>query len=169
MSQKHIKPHTSSVLSSLGQAPVPTELRDIAGDLILEKDRGGQNYEAALACLLARFRNSDYCNPDFLTGKAGKPPEAALVESVRLTINYFGEVFPPSPENRPLGVPELALIMGAVIGTVAASAYERKKADLETIEAQFEIAWISMREWLPRGIMMLRRARKEGLIGEDDE
>jgi hypothetical protein len=56
-----------------------------------------------------------------------------------------------------------------MIGTVAASAYDRGKADLETIEAQLEVAWISVREWLPRGVMMLRDARKRGLIGESDE
>ena len=162
MSKMHIKGPPARPLGSVARAPVPEELREIQGDLILEKARGGQNYELALNCLLSRFRHSTYC-------KGNKAPEAVLYENVSLLIQYFQEVYPPSPENRPLGVPELALIMGGVIGTVAASAYERGKADLETIEAQLEVAWISIREWLPRGVMMIRDARRRGLIGEDDE
>lgn len=151
-----------AILGNVSTMPVPDELRNIEGDLVLEEERGATNYAAALSELIKRFEGSAYC-------KSGRPAQGALVESVRLTIKYFGDVFPPSADNRPLSVPELSLIFGAVIGYVSAGAYRRKKATLEDIEAQLEVAWLSMREWLPRGVYMLDKAQKAGVIRENDE
>jgi hypothetical protein len=148
-------------------ARLPKEVRDIPDELLLEHSSGHENYERALGCLIARFAGSSYCKPDLITGKAAKRPDQLVFESVHLLITkYFGneKLFPLSPEGRPLGVPEIALIMGALIGTAAAQAYEDKQVTLDEVEAQIELAWIAMRDWLPRGILTIREARERGDI-----
>jgi len=147
---------------------LPKELRDVPDEILLEQSSGRENYERALGCLMTRFSGSAYCKADLVTGKAAKRPDELVFDSVHLLITkYFGndKLFPASPEGRPLGVPEIALLMGAVIGTAAAGAYETKQVTLDEIEAQIEIAWISLREWLPRGVLTIREveaARRRG-------
>jgi hypothetical protein len=139
----------------------------VPNDLLLEQERGRDNYEKALHCLLNRFASSSYCRPNLLKGEAGRSPEELVLQNVHLLIEYFSKVFPRTADDRPLGVPEIALLMGAVIGTAAASAYEDKKASLDVIEAQIELSWIAMREWLPRGVLVIKDARARGLVPKE--
>lgn len=147
-------------------AQLRPELRDDPDDLLLEFESGHESYLAALQCLLNRFARSGYCAPD-LSGKPRKAPDRCVTEAVHsLIVRFFGndKVFPLSPEGRPLGAPEIALIMGAVLATAAAQAYEDGLVTLEQIDDQFEIAWIALHDWLPRGVLYIRDARAKGVI-----
>jgi hypothetical protein len=164
MSLKTIKPRPVGLPQNL--PPVPEELRGVPDDLLLEQERGRDNYEKALGCLIGRFANSSYCRPNLLTGKPGQNPEDLVLHNVHLLVQYFDKVFPRTQDDRPISVPELAVMMGAVIGTAAASAYADKNADLETIEAQVEVAWIALREWLPRMVCVINLSRARGVVPE---
>lgn len=148
-------------------ATMRPELREDPDDLLLELDRGHENYVRALHCLMVRFQNSRFCKPDLMTGKPRRAPDQMIADSVHsLIARFFGndKIFPMSPEGRPLGVPEIAVLMGAVIATAAAQAYEDNLATLEEIDAQIETAWVALHDWLPRGVLVIREARRKGVI-----
>lgn len=153
MSSKKIKPPASPKSPLSG---VPRELLEIDDELKLKHKRGDENYSMALRCLLDRFASSAYAR------KSGKPAEQLALESVHSLINVLNEVFPKNASNRPLGVPEVALLFGAVLGTAAAPAYVHGEVKLDEIEAQVEIMWVAMREWLTRGYLAVKHIEAGG-------
>jgi hypothetical protein len=143
---------------------LPEELREQPEELAVDFDKGLEGFDLAFQVMMSRFAGSSYCRPDLVTGKAAKNPEKCVSDSVHSLIANFlanEKIFPPSPEGRPLGVPEIALVLGAAIGASAAAAYEDKHVTLEQIEEQLGIAWVAMREWLPRGVLFMRRVRED--------
>lgn len=153
MSQKRIKAPVAKGPEIPG---VPRELLEVDDFLKLSRKVGDENYTASLRCLLDRFSTSEYART------AGKPPEQLTLQSVHSLINFLNEVFPRNTSGRPLGVPEVALLFGAVIGTTAAPAYVHGEVTLKEIEAQVEIFWIAVREWLTRGFLAVKHIESTG-------
>lgn len=151
MSQKKIKQEP------MANAPpgVPKELSEIPATFALARTRGDENYSLGLRLLLDRFATSAYT-------RAGKTPEQLVLESVHSLINVLTEVFPPNKDGRPLTGPEVATLFGAVIGTVAAEGYVHGRLSLAEVEAQVEVFWIAMREWLARGYAGIKYMETSG-------
>jgi hypothetical protein len=150
MSQKTIKPKPAQPQGPLTVGGIPKELLEVPNVLKLSKQRGNDNYTLALQCLVRRFAESDYCK------KSGKAPHQLLLESVHSLIHVLNEVFPRDKNNRPLGVPEVAFLFGAVVGHAAAPATVHGEAKMDDIDAQVEVFWISLREWLVKGYMAIK-------------
>lgn len=153
MSQKKIKP-----TAPLAPGGVPKELMDVPNTLRLQKDRGGENYTLALQCLVQRFADSDYCR------KSGKSPHQLLLESIHSLINILNDVFPRNAQDRPLGIPEVAFLFGAVLGTAASPALVHNEVTLEEIEMQTELVWIALREWLAKGYFAVKHIEASGAM-----
>jgi hypothetical protein len=139
-------------------ATTPLELREVDDVLQLTQRRGRENFEASLQCLAKRFADSAYCR------RSGKSPEQLIFESVHTIINFLNDVYPLSSTGRPIGVPEVALLFGAVLGSAAAPAYMQGEVTMVEVEGQLEIIWISMREWLMRAFLMMKKLQSSGLV-----
>jgi|GEM_PF-4109045 len=164
MSNKKIKAKTQEPVAVGG---VPKELLDVPAVLKLSKMRGNDNYTLALQCLLDRFTYSDYAK------NTGKSSQQLLLESIHSLIHVLDEVFPRDKTNRPIGVPEVAFLFGAVLGHAAAPALVHGEVKMDDINAQVELFWISLREWLVKGFMAVKhlestdavtRAGRSGII-----
>jgi len=140
-------------------AGVPQELREVADTLELGQRRGRENFDLAIECLKQRFSGSEYA-------ASGKTADQLVFESVHALIGFLNDVYPQSSSGRPLGVPEAAVIFGAVLGTAAAPAYIQGEASLTEVEGQLEILWVSMREWLMRGYLMIKALQSRGVTGD---
>lgn len=150
MSQKKAKPQEPFLPGG-----VPKELMDVPKELRLQKDLGNENYSRALAELLDRFATSPYA-------KSGKIPHQLVFESVHSMIHVLNEVYPRNSQNRPLSVPEVAWLFGAVVGTAAAHSLVHGDVTLNEIEAQVGVFWISLREWLAKGYFAIKRLESSG-------
>lgn len=156
MSQRKIKPEVKASKPQRRDIPgVPDELTDLADRLTLQRGRGGENYDAALQCFLHRLANSPFA------GK--KEPNQLALESVHAIITILGETFPRTKDDRPISIPEVAMLFGAVLGQAAAPAYLAKEVSLTDIEQQLEVLWISLREWLIRGYLHMQYIKAKGL------
>ncbi len=138
---------------------VPQELREVADTLELGQHRGRENFDLAIECLKQRFISSKYFT-------SGKTADQLVFESIHTLIGFLNDVYPISESGRPLGVPEAAVLFGAVLGTAAAPAYIQGEAKMPEIEGQLEIVWISMREWLMRGYLMIKALQAKGITGD---
>lgn len=159
MSQKKIKDQKPGQQTPLAVAGVPKELMDVPATFKLVRQSGNENYSAALQCLINRFATSDYAK------KSGKSPHQLVLEGIHSLINILNDVYPRNSENRPLGVPEVALLFGAVLGTAAAPAYVHGEASMADIDAQVELFWVSVREWLAKGFFAVKHIETQGLSG----
>ena len=149
MSQKTIK-KPSQQQGPLALGGMPKEILEVPNVLKLSKARGNENYSLALDTLLRRFEGSDYAK------NTGKAAHQLLLESIHSLIQVLNEVFPRDRQNRPLGVPEVALLFGAVIGHAAAPAMVHGEVKMDDIDAQVEVFWIALREWLVKAFMSIK-------------
>lgn len=156
MSSKTIKKPATQAPVALGG--IPEELIKVPAVMKLSKARGNENYTLALECLLNRFSGSTYA-------KSGKSPHQLVLESIHSLINVLNDVFPRDRNNRPLGVPEVALLFGAVLGHAAAPAIVHKEATMDDIDAQVELFWIALREWLVKAFMAVKHLEASGAAG----
>lgn len=154
MSSKTIK----GPKAPLAVGGVPKELVDVPSVLKLSKARGNENYSLALQCLVTRFAESEYAR------KSGKPPHQLVLESIHSLINILNEVFPRSSSNRPLGIPEVALLFGAVVGTAASPTLVHGEVTVAEIEAQVELFWVALREWLAKGYFAVKHIESSGAM-----
>ena len=156
MSQKTIK--SSEPKKPVAVGGVPPDLLKVPDVLKLQKERGNENYTLALQCLLDRFANSEYAK------QSGKSPHQLLLEGVHSIIDFLGSVFPRDKTDRPLGVPEVAFLFGAVIGHAAAPAMVKSEVGIDDINAQVELLWIATREWLVKAFMAHKHLESVGAM-----
>ena len=170
MSQKTIKPTPAQPQGQLTAGGIPKELLSVPNVLKLSKQRGNENYTLALQCLVKRFAESDYCKT------TGKAPHQLLLESVHSLIHVLNEVFPRDKNQRPLSVPEVAFLFGAVMAHAAAPAMVHGEVNMGIIDAQIEVFWIALREWLVKAAIGIKHIEagaavkgRLGLVGPQGE
>lgn len=154
MSQKKIKaPQTPFTPGG-----VPKELLDVPGVFKLSREQGSENYTLALSNLVDRFTTSEYAKT------SGKSPHQLILEGIHSMIGFLNDVYPRNSQNRPLGIPEVALLFGAVVGTAAAPSLVHNEVTMGEIEAQVSLFWTSMREWLAKGYMAVKHIEASGAM-----